>query len=110
MLAPVSLLFEQAELEGSVDVGGDSEYRELQKQCLGTGRHKACSPVNQVVSQRGSAERGGRRAPRSLSPMPIPSLPGSPDTEDVCPVSEQLWQMGVEVCFTTLEGIELRLC
>ena len=42
--------------------------------------------------------------------MPVPSLTGSPDTEDVCPMPEQLWQMGVEVCFTTLNGIELRIC
>lgn len=91
-------------------MGGDSEYRELQKQCLGTGKHRARSPVNQVVPKRGSAERGGRRAPRSLFPMPISSLTGSPDTEDVCPMPEQLWQMGVEVCFTTLNRVELRLC
>lgn len=91
-------------------MGGDSEYRELQKQCLGTEKHKAGSPVNQVVSKRGSAERGGRLAPRRLSPMPVPSLTGAPDTEDVCPMPEQLWQMGVEVCFTTLNGIELRMC
>lgn len=100
-------------VKSGVDVGGDSEYRELQKQfLLGTEKHRACLPVNQVVSKRGSAVRGGRQEPRNLSHMSTPSLTGSSDIEDGCPVPEQiekrLWQWGVEVCFTTLNEIKLK--
>lgn len=107
LFAPVSLLFESKaqSCKDSVAVGGDSEYRELQQQFLGAEKHRACSPVNQVVSKRGRAGRGGRQEPRSLSHMPTPSLTGvtgSPDKEDSCPVpgqiEKQLWQPGLEVC------------
>lgn len=97
-------------------MGGDSEYRELWKQSLSTEKHSAPSPVNQVVLRRDCAGRGGRQEPRSLSHMPTPSLTGSPAVEDSCPsepkqLGKQLWQRGVEVCFTTSSGIKLeKLC